>query len=428
MARFLLSTMPALGHVNPFVPVASELAARGHEVVWHSGPAFHSVIEATGARFVAAEATPDFERIPVEPDPGASGLAAAISVIRRLFVDRVAGQVADYRRILETFPADVVVADLCAFGAATLHDLGGPPYATIGINPLSTLDPEIPPFGSRRGPASSPLGRARNRMSHALAHRLVLARVLASHDVERARLGLPGLPRGTRTSHLQHSPFLHLMPTTELFEFPRRGLSPTVHFIGPLLPSTSGAGERPGWWGELDDRPVVHVTQGTVATDVRALIRPTLDALAAEELLVVATTPAPEALGALPANARVARFIPHAELLPHVDAVVTNAGYNGVLAALAHGVPLVCAGDSEDKPEVASRVAWSGAGIDLRTGQPTARRVGDAVRSVLTDPVYRAAARRIAADFARHDPPREAADLLERLAASRSPVQRSAGP
>jgi UDP:flavonoid glycosyltransferase YjiC (YdhE family) len=89
---------------------------------------------------------------------------------------------------------------------------------------------------------------------------------------------------------------------------------------------------------------------------------------------------------------------------------------------------LVCAGDSEDKPEVAARVAWSGAGIDLRTGRPTARRVGDAVRTVLTDPAYRAAARRIAADFARHDPPREAADLLERLATSGSPVRRAWRP
>jgi UDP:flavonoid glycosyltransferase YjiC (YdhE family) len=424
MSRFLLSTMPAVGHVHPFLPVAAELVARGHGVVWHSGPAFRSLIEATGAQFAAAEATPDFDRIPVEPDAGTAGMGAAISVIRRLFVDRVAGQVADYRRILKTFAADVLVADMCAFGAATLHDLGGPPYATIGINPLFTQDPEIPPFGSRRGPATSVLGLARNRISHDLAHRLVLARVLAAHDVERVRLGLPALPPGTRSTDLQHSPFLHLMPTTQSFEFPRRRLSQTVHYIGPLLPK-GGGGERPAWWSDLAHRPVVHVTQGTVATDGRGLIRPTLDALATEDVLVVATTPEPESLGAIPGNARVARYIAHAELLPHVDILVTNGGYNGVLASLAHGVPLICAGDSEDKPEVAARVAWAGAGIDLRTGRPSARQVGDAVRTVLTDPAYRSAARRIAADFARHDPPREAADLLERLAARGSPVPRT---
>ena len=58
-------------------------------------------------------------------------------------------------------------------------------------------------------------------------------------------------------------------------------------------------------------------------------------------------------------------------LLPHVDAMVTNGGYGGVQQALAHGVPLVVAGDSEDKPEVAARVQWSGAGINLHTGRPS---------------------------------------------------------
>jgi hypothetical protein len=49
----------------------------------------------------------------------------------------------------------------------------------------------------------------------------------------------------------------------------------------------------------------------------------------------VDTTPEAGSLGDLPANVRVAPFVPHAELLPHVDAMVTNAGYNGVLTALA---------------------------------------------------------------------------------------------
>ncbi len=88
----------------------------------------------------------------------------------------------------------------------------------------------------------------------------------------------------------------------------------------------------------------------------------------------MATTggPDPEPLRAgLAPNVRLARFVPHDRLLSHTDAMVTNGGYGGVQQALAHGVPLVVAGDSEDKPEVAARVAWSGAGIDLRTGRPS---------------------------------------------------------
>lgn len=71
--------------------------------------------------------------------------------------------------------------------------------------------------------------------------------------------------------------------------------------------------------------------------------------------------------------------------------MVTNGGYGGVHYAMAYGVPLVVAGRTEDKVEVTARVAWSGAGIDLRTNRPQPDRIRDAVRQVLADPRYREA-------------------------------------
>ena len=97
----------------------------------------------------------------------------------------------------------------------------------------------------------------------------------------------------------------------------------------------------------------------------------------------------------MPANARVERRIPFDALLPHVDVMVTNGGFGGVQLALAHGVPLVAAGRTEDKVEVAARVAHSGAGVDLRTQTPTAARIREAVSTVLAEPQYTLAARRI---------------------------------
>ena len=51
----------------------------------------------------------------------------------------------------------------------------------------------------------------------------------------------------------------------------------------------------------------------------------------------------------LPANARVAGLLPYDQLMPRLSAFVTNGGYGGLNAALAHGVPVVVAGDTEDK-------------------------------------------------------------------------------
>jgi UDP:flavonoid glycosyltransferase YjiC (YdhE family) len=190
-----------------------------------------------------------------------------------------------------------------------------------------------------------------------------------------------------------------------------------------MLPPFPADFTQPAWWPDLrSGRPVVHVTQGTVATEMVELVLPTIQALADEKVLVVVTTPEPESLGRLPANARVERTIPHACLLPFVDVMVTNGGYNGVKVALAYGVPLVAAGASEDKPEVCSRIAWSGAGINLKTGSPTPGLLNKAVMEVLQDPAYREKAKMIQADFARHDSPAEAAQLLEILAQTKQLV------
>ena len=167
-----------------------------------------------------------------------------------------------------------------------------------------------------------------------------------------------------------------LQETVAGFEYPRSDLAPSVRFVGPILAPPAQSFEEPSWWGELESgRPVVHVTQGTLDNaDLGRLLFVTTRALAHDDLLVVATTggPDPEPLRrGLPANVRLERFVPHDLLLPHADVMVTNGGYGGVQQALANGVPLVVAGDSEDKPEVAARVQWSGAGINLHTGRPS---------------------------------------------------------
>ena len=63
---------------------------------------------------------------------------------------------------------------------------------------------------------------------------------------------------------------------------------PTLHFVGPLS-ATGSQAPLPDWWSDLDGtRPVIHVTQGTVAnTDYGQVIAPTLAALADEDVLVV---------------------------------------------------------------------------------------------------------------------------------------------
>ena len=104
---------------------------------------------------------------------------------------------------------------------------------------------------------------------------------------------------------------------------------------------------------------------------------------------------------------------------------MTNGGFGGVQLAIAHGVPLVVAGSTEEKPEVANRVAWSGVGINLRTGSPSPTAVRDAVTRVLADPSYSAQARALAATAPADQAAARAAALFAVLAATGRPVLRT---
>jgi MGT family glycosyltransferase len=226
-----------------------------------------------------------------------------------------------------------------------------------------------------------------------------------------------GLPPSRKSfGDAAFSPQLVAASGAPLLDFERRDRPDHLSFVGRLTAESSG--ELPGWWSDLDGRTVVHVTQGTQNIHPDDLLRPAIDALADRDVLVVVATGVRgrDALPfAVPANVRVAGFVPYAALLPRVDVMVTNGGWGGTLAALSHGIPLVIAGGDLDKPEVAARVAWAGAAVNLKTGTPSRADVERGVERVLSDPAYREAARRIADQLRTLGGAPRAAELIEAL-------------
>jgi UDP:flavonoid glycosyltransferase YjiC (YdhE family) len=152
----------------------------------------------------------------------------------------------------------------------------------------------------------------------------------------------------------------YMQLTVPSFEFPRT-LPSSVRFVGtlPIMPNQV---PLPPWADELDgSRKVVLVTQGTVANhDFNLLVAPTLAALADQpDLFVVVTAggrPVEAIPGPIPANARVASYLPFEWILSRTDVFVTNGGYGSVNQAMSFGVPLVCAELTEDKADVNARV------------------------------------------------------------------------
>jgi len=425
MARFLMMTQPYPGHVTPSAPIARKLVERGHEIVWIAGRRFQEKVEATGARFhpLPKERDPnEMEVYDFHPElKDVKGLAQIKCWLKHIFLDGCFAEIAVIDEVLADFPADVLLGDSVALGLYFRAEMGGLPSACISLLPGSMPSRDTAPYGLGLLPGTGVLAKMRNGLLNLLVNRILLRDVTTYANKVRERLGLAPLD-GPFMAAMPRKISLIMQLSTGVFEYPRSDLPGHIHKIGPILPEPDPAFAPPGWWADLDTaEAVILVNQGTIANVLEDLIVPTIEALRDEPMLIV-TVPVKEGqLTGLPPNVRAEPFVPFNRLLPHVDVMVTNGGYGGTQQALAYGIPLVVAGETEDKREVAARVQWSGAGINLKKHRPSPQAVRKAVQRVLSEPEYRENARRIQADFAQHDAPTRAAELLETLAHGDTP-------
>ena len=388
MSSIIIASVPIHGHVTPLLAVARHLVARGDRVRFITGARFADAVTATGATHVPLPADADFDdREDLhERFPDRAGLKghqgprlrhrAHLHPARRPQHDAVmAAHAAE--------PADAVLTDPAFAGGAFVL---GHPRATApggrGLRraPAVARQPRHRPVRARAaaGEVAQPPPQPGAHGAHPPRSSRGVTRIADEmyRDLHGVALPYPILDwAGHADAVVQF--------TVPAFEYPRSDAPATLHFAGPIS-ATGSQAPRPSWWADLDGgRPVIHVTQGTIANkDFGQLVGPTLEALADDDVLVVVSTGGRplDTLPPLPANARAAEYLPYDELLPRTDVFVTNGGYGGVQYALRYGVPIVATGGKEDKPEVGGRVVWSGVGRRIRKEQPSPRALRRAIR------------------------------------------------
>ena len=161
-------------------------------------------------------------------------------------------------------------------------------------------------------------------------------------------------------------------------------------------------------------RPLVYVTLGTTFNDP-GLFRTIFEGLADLECDVLATLGEdadPAAVGPVPANVRLERFVPQAEILPGCSLAISHGGSGSTLGALAHGLPLLLLPRGADQFENAQACAVAGVGRVLTPPEVSAGRIAEAVSTLLADPACTARARAVAAEIAEMPSPAEAAETL----------------
>ena len=143
----------------------------------------------------------------------------------------------------------------------------------------------------------------------------------------------------------------------------------------------------------VPDRPVLLVSLGSAYSAPPAFYRACLDAFAdLDRDVVIKVGPAvdPDALGALPPNASVHRWVPQLSVLAHASAFVTHAGMGGCSEGLWHGVPMVAVPQAVDQFANADRLVELGVAHRLEAGATPDGHLGPASPSAVSSKVIAA--------------------------------------
>ncbi|KAH8898328.1 UDP-Glycosyltransferase/glycogen phosphorylase [Thozetella sp. PMI_491] len=456
----IVTALPCVGHTEPLIQVTQHLVLHGFEVHFLAGPAFRKRIEDLGANWYNnPRVMPDAVRDAIARTP-----AGWMRLYRHLLTSWVYGiRERHYRlRILlesvrELRPNReivVITEPMCTgflpfyFGAPLPHGFTTlPKVINIHVFPIWITSIDTAPFGLGWAPSQSKFGRLMNQIYRILAEPIYQVANRKTNKVYRSLGATRKLDEWILDAMMKNYD-VTLTPTVPSLEYPRSDLPDNIRFIG-CWPSKEVCPDYqfPPWWtliadnrrlpeGDPEKKKLAVVCQGTIAIEYKNLIIPAIGAMGARrDVLLVAIL---GIKGAMlpptlepPANVFVVDYMPYDAIFPLCDFIICNAGWGGFNYAVGQGVPMIAAGVTEDKKEVAMRGERAGNAINLRTETPSIAKLGKSIDLILSDSSYKQRARELKQESDKLDPlgplGRVGATVMELAALSNTIPKTTAG-
>lgn len=399
MAKIVFLSVPAYGHLNPVLPIVAELARRGHDVTVFDEPPFRSLIESSGARFVAYPPAMSME------DMSAVLMNGDLMATFELFL-RASAKLYKFclKMLLADIPNVIVIDGIALWGEMVGRRLTVP---TVVTSPFFAYE-----LGRNASPAEF-----RQNLGRFLRHlpALVIGWIrLALNGVYLLPLHWPLLPMRGNLTMMLTSETLH--PPSPIFKDRR------WEFAGAMIdPKTRNDAFD---FSRLDSRPVIYVSLGTLIFGKSDFYERCIAALADFPGQVLLSAGRGSDLGRFahaPDNFIVEETFPQLEVLQRTAIFVTPAGLNSLQEALWYGVPMVAVPQHFEQLHNADAMARQGAGVMLNAeafgGKVTPAQLREAVDTIAADlDGYRARARALGESLREPGGFVAAADRIESVA------------
>jgi dTDP-L-oleandrosyltransferase len=388
--HILFLAMVRHGLVFPTLAVVAELIRRGHRVTYLTSEPFAEPVAATGAEVVRYDsplAGVDAAEVFAEDDAGA--LPHLLYLRENVAVLRAAEA-----HFGATAPDAVLYDDFPFIAGRLLAHRWRRPAGRLSVafvsNEHYSFSQDMLDDSGAMDPLALPAFRAR------------LTDLLTEY-------GTSG-PVETFWTAIER---FNLVFIPKAFQFAGDTFDERFRFVGPCFERRSFLGD---WTPPRDGRPVVLVSLGTTFNDQPDFFRDCVKAFAGAPWHVVMTVGDQidvGALGPVPGNIEVRRWVSHLAVLEHARACVTHGGMGTVMEALYFGCPIVAVPHSFDVMPMARRIAELGLGTVLRPHEVDGERLRAAVESVARDGAVESRVRRVQAQVRQAGGTPRAADEIE---------------
>ncbi len=425
--RFVLVTFGSLGDLHPYMALALELYARGHEAIIAANAAHRHRVEAEGIAFHA-----------VRPDVGDFGNETALMhkvmdlktgpefVIRELLMPKLRESYADISAACEG--ADLLVTHpltlTAPLVAAKMRDRGLA-WASVGIAPsvfLSAYDP----------PVFAPAPWLRGLRVFGPGFYGVLLRLIKGSVrswVEpwhrfRSELGLPPTEANPMFDG-QFSPELVLALFSPLLAAPQPDWPP--HTVMTGFPFYDGRREEESLDPALEaflnaGEPPIVFTLGSAAVmdagDFYAQSAEAAKSLGRRVLLLVGRNPANRPAN-LPQNSAAFEYAPYSLVFPRAAAIVHQGGIGTTAQALRAARPMLVVPFGFDQPDNAARLVRLGVARTLPRLRYNVASATSELKALLKGGEYAQRATEVARQIQTDDGAKKACDAMETLLKNR---------